>query len=100
MAGTRAFLTIIFRSVLNCNKADMGLAIDQGLSIPVIDLTPTRTGTPEEAARTARDIYLAFKNVGFAYIKNHGVPQHLVDEAFAWVRRCACLHLLMTHFPY
>jgi isopenicillin N synthase-like dioxygenase len=55
------------------------------LSIPIIDLEPARTGTPEEAAQVAKDVYHAFKYVGFAYIKNHGVPQELIDEAFSWV---------------
>lgn len=55
------------------------------LSIPIIDLEPARSGTHGEVAQVAEDVYLAFKNVGFAYIKNHGVPQELIDEAFEWV---------------
>ncbi|OQD74051.1 hypothetical protein PENDEC_c012G06844 [Penicillium decumbens] len=57
------------------------------LSIPIIDLEPARTGTPEEAAQVAQDVYQAFKHVGFAYIKNHGVPQELIDEAFSWSQK-------------
>ena len=55
-------------------------------SIPIIDLEPARSGGPEELANLAHEIYQAFKHVGFAYIKNHGVPQDLIDEAFSWVR--------------
>lgn len=55
------------------------------LSIPIIDLQRARSGAPDEVTRAAQEVYLAFKNVGFAYIKNHGVPQDLIDEAFEWV---------------
>ncbi|KAL2866140.1 isopenicillin N synthase family dioxygenase [Aspergillus lucknowensis] len=53
-------------------------------SIPIIDLEPARSGGPEELAKVAHEVYQAFKHVGFAYIKNHGVPQELVNEAFGW----------------
>ncbi|KAL3477641.1 hypothetical protein BJX99DRAFT_225861 [Aspergillus californicus] len=60
------------------------VAIAETPSIPIIDLEPARTGGPEEVAKVAHEVYQAFKYVGFAYIKNHGVPQELVDEAFGW----------------
>lgn len=63
----------------------MDVSTEHQLAIPIIDLEPMRTGTPEEVTRVAQEVYQAFKNVGFAYIKNHGVPQHLIDEAFEWV---------------
>ncbi|KAL4794038.1 hypothetical protein BDV19DRAFT_204511 [Aspergillus venezuelensis] len=53
-------------------------------SIPIIDLEPARTGGQEELNKVAQEVYQAFKHVGFAYIKNHGIPQDLVDEAFNW----------------
>ncbi|KAH0841254.1 hypothetical protein AYO21_06867 [Fonsecaea monophora] len=56
----------------------------QELAIPIIDLEPVRSGTPEEARATGKLVYQAFRDVGFAYIKNHGVPQELVDQAFDW----------------
>ncbi|KIW77745.1 hypothetical protein Z517_07578 [Fonsecaea pedrosoi CBS 271.37] len=56
----------------------------QELAIPIIDLEPIRSGTPEEARATGKLVYQAFRDVGFAYIKNHGVPQELVDRAFDW----------------
>lgn len=55
------------------------------LAIPIIDLEPMRSGTPEEARETGKKVYEAFRLVGFAYIKNHGIPQEDVDQAFAWV---------------
>ena len=55
--------------------------------IPVIDLEPIRTGKAEEARATGKKVFEAFRDVGFAYIKNHGIPQDDVDEAFRWVRQ-------------
>lgn len=65
----------------------MAISVDQHLCIPVIDFTPARTGSEEDRRRVAKELYEAFKNVGFAYVKNHGVPQDAVDEAFVWVCR-------------
>lgn len=61
--------------------------IDQQSSIPVIDLAPARSGSDEDVQIVARNLYEAFKNVGFAYVKNHGVPEDVVNEAFNWVCR-------------
>lgn len=55
------------------------------LAIPIIDLEPLRSGTPGEASKTGKKVYEAFRDVGFAYIKNHGLPQELLDQAFEWV---------------
>ncbi|KIW35588.1 uncharacterized protein PV07_02275 [Cladophialophora immunda] len=54
------------------------------LAIPIIDLEPIRSGTPDEARETGKLVYQAFRDVGFAYIKNHGLPQELLDQAFDW----------------
>lgn len=61
--------------------------VDQHLSIPVIDLAPARSGSDEDVQIVAKELYEAFKNVGFAYVKNHGVPEDVVNEAFHWVCR-------------
>jgi isopenicillin N synthase-like dioxygenase len=54
-------------------------------SLPIIDLAPFHGGSAEAVAGTGRQVFDAFKNIGFAYIKNHGLPQELIDEAFDWV---------------
>jgi isopenicillin N synthase-like dioxygenase len=66
---------------------------DQHLSIPIIDFAPllTQNSQRETFAKAGKEIYEAFKNVGFAYIKNHSVPQEVVDEAFEWVC-CTSIH--------
>ncbi len=55
------------------------------LAIPIIDLEPMRSGTSKEAHETGKKVFEAFRDVGFAYIKNHGLPQDLLDQAFEWV---------------
>jgi len=51
-------------------------------TLPIIDLAPLGEG---EAGlrRVAATLCDAFEKIGFAYVVNHGVPQHLVDGAFA-----------------
>lgn len=46
----------------------------QGHTIPLIDLTSYAEGSME-TKETAIAIREACKNVGFFYIKNHGVPE-------------------------
>lgn len=55
------------------------------LAIPIIDLEPMHSGTAEDARETGRQVFEAFRDVGFAYIKNHGLPQEVIDQAFEWV---------------
>lgn len=62
------------------------IAKAEQLAIPIIDLEPIRSGTSDKAHATGKELYEAFRSVGFAYIKNHGISQEVVDEAFAWVR--------------
>lgn len=62
----------------------------EDLAIPTIDLGPMRSGTPQEVYETGKKVYRAFRDVGFAYIKNHGLPQELLDQAFEWVRWSHC----------
>jgi hypothetical protein len=70
------------------------------LAIPIIDLEPFRSGTSEQALNTGKEVYEAFRNVGFAYIKNHGLPQELLDQAFEWVSSqlpSRLNHAMITH---
>lgn len=59
--------------------------------IPVIDTAPLladeQQGSAEGAAAVARDLRRAAETVGFFYIRNHGIPETLLDEAFALARR-------------
>ncbi|KAH7309828.1 hypothetical protein B0I35DRAFT_359293 [Stachybotrys elegans] len=59
------------------------------LFIPIIDFTPLKGEDTEQEPfiKAGQEIYEGFKNFGFAYIKNHSVPQDVVDEAFEWSQR-------------
>ncbi|KAL4866127.1 hypothetical protein BDV12DRAFT_138480 [Aspergillus spectabilis] len=48
--------------------------------IPVIDLAPIDGGF-EERKQIATKVRAAAENTGFFYIKNHGIPQELIDRA-------------------
>ncbi|KAI5984803.1 hypothetical protein F5J12DRAFT_899193 [Pisolithus orientalis] len=50
-------------------------------SIPIIDIG--HASTLEERAALARQIRDACTNVGFFYIKNHGVPEETIDKALS-----------------
>jgi isopenicillin N synthase-like dioxygenase len=61
-------------------------AIDAG-SIPVIDMEPLAGADRAAVAAVGRALLDAAESVGFFYVRNHGVPQPLVDRAFALSRR-------------
>ncbi|KAF9114995.1 hypothetical protein BGX27_009214 [Mortierella sp. AM989] len=53
-------------------------ANSSNVAIPVIDFSLS-TSDPEECARQVGE---ASRNIGFFYLKNHGIPQGLIDEMF------------------
>ena len=55
-------------------------------SIPVIDIGELHGGAPAGLKAVADDLARAASTVGFFYIKNHGVPQSLIDDVFATAR--------------
>ncbi|KAK7417265.1 hypothetical protein QQX98_004699 [Neonectria punicea] len=62
--------------------------------MPVIDfavLNSPSHGREREAALAELD--KGFQTRGFVYLKNHSVPQEMVDEAFAWGRKLFALPL-------
>lgn len=52
-------------------------------TIPVIDIAPLRAGDMSPAAAIGR----ACREVGFFYIRNHGVPPSLIDEVYVQAKR-------------
>lgn len=65
----------------------MGSISDTGAkpNIPIIDLTAflSPESPAEERLKVAQDLVSACRHVGFVYIKNHGVPQSELEQAFA-----------------
>ena len=55
--------------------------------IPVVDLSRSFTRDAAAFEAAAQEIHRACREMGFFYVSNHGVPQDLVDGAFAWSRR-------------
>src|ERR1700744_2948466 len=51
--------------------------------IPVIDVGPFLQGMPGAAEALAQEVVQTCLATGFLVIRNHGVPQPMVDQAFA-----------------
>src|SRR5436190_6862959 len=61
--------------------------------IPIIDFGPCFAGEPGALGRTALVVRHACEAVGFFYALNHGVPDTVVERAFAASRRFHALSL-------
>jgi isopenicillin N synthase-like dioxygenase len=62
-------------------------------TIPVIDYGPYFAGEPGALERVAAEVGHACEEVGFFYAAGHGVPEALIDRAFAASRRFHALPL-------
>src|SRR5712691_13540666 len=56
-------------------------------SIPILELGPYLAGAPGADLRLAAELRRACEEVGFYFITGHGVPQSLIDAAFAETAR-------------
>jgi len=61
-------------------------------TIPVIDFEPFRSGSEAAKEAVARDVVNAFKEVGFIYIKNHGVDDTTISNVFTESSSFFALH--------
>src|ERR1051326_2838766 len=61
--------------------------------IPVIDFGPAFRGEPGALRRTAAEVRHACEHIGFFYALDHGVPDALIDRAFAASRQFHALPL-------
>ncbi len=61
--------------------------------IPVIDMGPALDGSPEGERQVADGFRRAATEVGFFYVKNHGVPWSLIEQARAAARAFFALPL-------
>ncbi|MGK0149674.1 isopenicillin N synthase family dioxygenase [Pseudomonas putida] len=52
--------------------------------IPIVDLAPLVQGT--DPLKVAREIGHICENIGFLYVKNHGVSKQLIEDAYAMSR--------------
>ncbi|KAG0125840.1 hypothetical protein HOY82DRAFT_570869 [Tuber indicum] len=62
----------------------IGAAVDQdSLFIALIDFSLFLHGDEQERVAVAKGMVDGFKDAGFIYIKNHGIPQEAIDRVFA-----------------
>jgi isopenicillin N synthase-like dioxygenase len=60
---------------------------DSTEEIPILDMRPYLEGRPGGLAEVAAKLREISMTVGFFYLKNHGIPQNLIDRTFAEARR-------------
>src|SRR5690606_20505722 len=60
---------------------------DMSQQIPVLDLAPLRDGVQGAAERLGGELREAFTEVGFYFVRNHGIPQSLLDATFEAAER-------------
>lgn len=65
--------------------------------VPVIDFSPFRR---EKSLEKAKELFAAFRDSGFVYLQNHGVPREVVDEAFGWVRHISLFRMGLQPGPH
>jgi isopenicillin N synthase-like dioxygenase len=51
--------------------------------IPISDLGPFLSGWPGRSSASPRKVRCALENVGFFYVRNHGVPEKIVERVLA-----------------
>lgn len=65
-------------TVIDDNLASKQIAFDE---IPIVDIAPLLDGSDPEGV--AREIGHICEHIGFLYVRNHGVPRELIEEAYA-----------------
>ncbi|MER8684614.1 MULTISPECIES: 2-oxoglutarate and iron-dependent oxygenase domain-containing protein [unclassified Mesorhizobium] len=63
--------------------------------LPVVDIAPLLDGSNKQ--RVAKEIRWALSNTGFMYVKNHGIPQAVVDSVLDVSRRFFDLPMPQKH---
>ncbi|HEY0316334.1 MAG TPA: 2-oxoglutarate and iron-dependent oxygenase domain-containing protein [Sphingomonas sp.] len=67
---------------------DLSVASPVALAeIPLIDFAPFLAGDPEDRCAVAAEIAAACEEIGFFYLKGHGVPPVAIDAIFDEARR-------------
>ena len=64
---------------LMASAANSSLAENE---IPILDLGPYFAGEAAALEGLGRELYRASTEVGFYFLKNHGIPQSLIDQTF------------------
>jgi isopenicillin N synthase-like dioxygenase len=64
-------------------------------SIPLVDLADSFSADLEKRKAVAWEIHKACRDIGFFYVKNHGVPDAVLEAQFAYTRRFFDLPIAM-----
>jgi isopenicillin N synthase-like dioxygenase len=56
------------------------------MNIPVVDLNSFLKGSTEEKVQFSSTLGRAFEEVGFVSVKNHGIPEDLINRLYATVK--------------
>jgi isopenicillin N synthase-like dioxygenase len=59
------------------------MVVGTQIDIPLVDFSPFLTDDGVGQQRVAAEIYRACSQVGFLYLTHHGIPQSMIDQAFA-----------------
>jgi isopenicillin N synthase-like dioxygenase len=62
-------------------------------AIPVIDIGALHEGSPDGARRVGAQLLAAAESIGFFYVRNHGLPEALIERTDAVARRFFALPL-------
>ena len=73
--------------------SDRTLAGTSPEQIPVVDFGPAMQGERAAFDRCVADVRAASEHLGFFFIRNHGVPQDLIDRMFEQTERFHALPL-------
>jgi isopenicillin N synthase-like dioxygenase len=63
------------------------------MTIPVVDLSNFTNADPEKKKEFVQNLGKAFEGVGFVAVKNHGIPQSLIDDLYEDVQQFFSLPL-------
>jgi isopenicillin N synthase-like dioxygenase len=69
------------------DQPDQGATTTEAARIPILDVGPFLAGQPGAAAALAKAVAVTSADTGFLVIANHGVPQDIIDTAFAAAAR-------------
>jgi isopenicillin N synthase-like dioxygenase len=69
------------------STSDISEQVVDDEEIPILDLASYLAGEPGALDQLGRELHRASTEVGFYYIKNHGITQDLIDRTFGEARR-------------
>lgn len=63
------------------------------MAIPLVDLAAFISGSPAQKAAFVQELGKAYEEVGFVAVKNHGIPDQLIADQYAYVQQFFALPL-------